>query len=229
MAFQNAILGAWGRSCVRKQRVAVPIPPTPFTARGAGLVVAAVAGSVPVTAALAPGFITYDQVRGSPYTFSYTNRSYTVNGTPTLLLSGCMHYVRSTPAQWPDLMAKLRADGLNSVETYFFWRAHELRRGQPWSFDFNADIGRFLQAAAGAGLFVTVRIGPYICGEHNGGGLPSWVFTSVGGNLTTRSSEPTWLGLMSTVYRAAVDTVRPFLTSAGGPVTLLQVENEYGE
>ena len=37
-----------------------------------------------------------------------------------------------------------------------------------------ADLPRFIDLAAANGLYVVVRIGPYICGEYFFGGLPVW-------------------------------------------------------
>ena len=48
-----------------------------------------------------------------------------------LLLSGSIHYPRSTPAMWPQLFAEARANGLNAIESYVFWNVHsDARDGQ---------------------------------------------------------------------------------------------------
>jgi beta-galactosidase len=38
-----------------------------------------------------------------------------------------------------------------------------------------AELIRFLQTAADAGLFVILRIGPYVCAEWSMGAMPVWL------------------------------------------------------
>ena len=69
---------------------------------------------------------------------------------------------------------KLKAAGLNGVETYVPWNLHE---PDPGKFDFSGDLDleAFLQLAQQLNLFVLFRPGPYICSEWDWGGLPSWL------------------------------------------------------
>jgi len=103
------------------------------------------------------------------YTVTYDNRSFIVNGTRTLLLSGSVHYPRSTPAMWDDILQKMVQDGLNMVEIYIFWNLHEFKQGQEYNFAGSANWILFVEKAAGFGLFVNLRIGPYVCAEWNYG------------------------------------------------------------
>jgi hypothetical protein len=63
----------------------------------------------------------YSDLGGKPYTVEWDSRSMRLNDSPTMLLSGSIHYTRSTPAMWPALFAEARANGLNSIESYVFW------------------------------------------------------------------------------------------------------------
>jgi hypothetical protein len=95
-------------------------------ARLAALAAAAAAASASASPALSngapastpPGFITYDSLAGAPYSLTYDNRSFFINGQRTVFLSGVMHYPRSTPAMWDDLFTKARNDGLNMIRTF---------------------------------------------------------------------------------------------------------------
>ena len=109
---------------------------------------------------------TYDQVRGVPYNVSYDYRAITINGNRTLLIAGCIHYPRSTPAMWPYLMSMAKKNGLNTIQTYVFWNIHEQQRGT-YDFTGRANLTLFLDEAAKAGLFVNLRLGPYVCSEWN--------------------------------------------------------------
>ena len=118
--------------------------------------------------------ITYEDVRGRPYNVSYDHRAITINGVRTMLISGAIHYPRSTPAMWPYIMQMAKKQGLNTIQTYVFWNLHEQKQGV-LDFSGRANLSRFLQEAANAGLFVNLRLGPYVCAEWDYGGLPAWL------------------------------------------------------
>lgn len=105
----------------------------------------------------------------SGYSVTYDERSFIVAGKRTLLLSGSVHYPRSSPVQWDDIFRRMVDDGLNMVEVYLFWNLHEFKRGQPYDLSGRADWPLFVEKAAKAGLFVNLRIGPYVCAEWNYG------------------------------------------------------------
>ncbi|KAL5974513.1 hypothetical protein ACLOJK_031178 [Asimina triloba] len=99
---------------------------------------------------------------------SYDSRAITIDGQRRLILSGAIHYPRSTPEMWPDLMQKAKDGGLNTIETYVFWNAHEPRR-QEYHFEGNYDLVRFIKTIQQAGMYCILRIGPYACAEWNYG------------------------------------------------------------
>ncbi|MET7639094.1 beta-galactosidase family protein [Streptomyces sp. NPDC005438] len=137
------------------------------------------------------------------------------------VLSGGMHYFRVHPDQWPDRLAKLRAMGLDTVETYVPWNLHEPRPGA-FRFEGLADLEGFLRAAATAGLRAIVRPGPYICAEWDNGGLPSWL----PGPL--RCHDPAFLEPVDRYFDALVPRLARHQVTRGGNVIMVQVENEYG-
>jgi len=155
---------------------------------------------------------------------SYDNRAMTINGARVPILSGAIHYPRSTPGMWPDLMKRSRDLGLNTIETYVFWGLHERERGV-YDFSGRLDLNRFIEAAARENLDVILRIGPYICAETNYGGLPVWL-REVAGMQTRTWNEP-FMKEMARWVRHIGERITPFLAGNGGPIILAQIENEY--
>ena len=109
--------------------------------------------------------ISYSDVRGKPYKVSYDHRAILINGERVLLQSAGMHYPRSSPSMWPQLMQDSAAAGLNTMQTYVFHNYHEEVKGHwDWTTE-HRNLSGFIQAAADAGMFVNLRIGPYVCAE----------------------------------------------------------------
>jgi hypothetical protein len=154
----------------------------------------------------------------------YDHRAITINGVRTMLISGAIHYARSTPGMWPYIMKMAKNNGLNTVQTYVFWNIHEPTVGKS-DFSGRANLSQFLQAAADAGLFVNLRIGPYICAEWNYGGLPVWLNQIP--NMVFRSNNDAWKTEMRRFVLSIADHVTPYLAKNGGPIILAQIENEY--
>jgi hypothetical protein len=192
-----------------------------------------------VPPATAAGGASYGDVRGRPYTVGLTPRGLTVDGRPQLLLSGDVHYARAMPAEQDAALDRLKADSLNTVQTYAFWSLHE---PEPRTFCWGeadaassprcsaagarANITRFLEAAAARDLFVVLRIGPFICGEWSYGGIPSWINGEPG--VQIRAHNPSWEAAMTAFVRTVWPLVEPFTAAHGGPVVMLQLENENG-
>jgi hypothetical protein len=168
--------------------------------------------------------ITYHDLEGKPYEVASDDRAILINGTRTMLLSGAIHYTRSTPAMWKDLMIKAKQQGLNCIQTYTFWNFHEHERGQ-YKFVDQGNVSLFLETAAEVGLFVNFRIGPYVCAEWNYGGLPVWLNWEEG--IKFRTYNEPWMKAVKNFMDVIVEKIRPFLAENGGPVILAQVENEY--
>ncbi|KAK4424050.1 Beta-galactosidase 14 [Sesamum alatum] len=105
---------------------------------------------------------------------TYDSRSLIINGSRELLFSGSIHYPRSTPDMWPGIIKKAKEGGLNIIQTYVFWNLHEPNQGE-WNFEGNRDLVRFIKVIWEQGLWVTLRIGPYIEAEWNMGGFPYWL------------------------------------------------------
>ncbi|MFG2331265.1 beta-galactosidase family protein [Streptomyces sp. NPDC048604] len=155
--------------------------------------------------------------------FAVGETDFLLDGRPVRLLSGALHYFRVHEGQWEHRLRMLRAMGLNCVETYVPWNLYEPRPGR---YGDVAALGRFLDAAARAGLWAIVRPGPYICAEWENGGLPHWLTGPLGRRV--RTDDPQFLGPVADWFRRLLPQVAERQIDRGGPVVLVQVENEYG-
>ncbi|MCJ1909930.1 glycoside hydrolase family 35 protein [Planococcus ruber] len=153
------------------------------------------------------------------------NDSFYLNEQPFQVLSGGVHYFRTVPEQWEDRLLKLKALGLNTVETYIPWNFHEPKKGE-FHFEGMADIERFIGLAHKLGLYVILRPAPYICAEWEMGGLPSWLLKEKG--LVMRSSHFAFLKHVEEYFNELLPKFKKHLLQNGGPVIALQIENEYG-
>ena len=158
-------------------------------------------------------------------TFTIGDTDFLLDGQPHRILSGAIHYFRVHPDRWADRIRKARLMGLNTIETYVAWNAHEPVRGQ-WDVAGANDLGRFLDLIAAEGMHAIVRPGPYICAEWHNGGLPVWLTAMEG--VALRRSDPTYLGELERYLRRVYEIVAPRQIDRGGPVVLVQIENEYG-
>lgn len=147
-----------------------------------------------------------------------------LNGKPFRILSGAVHYFRVPPASWRDRLIKLKAAGLNTVETYVAWNMHEPRPGE---FDFTGicDIKEFIKVAKDLGLHVIIRPGPYICAEWDLGGLPAWLLHNK--DMTLRTMHGPYLAAVARYFDHLFQILNPLQASYGGPIIAFQVENEY--
>jgi beta-galactosidase len=157
--------------------------------------------------------------------FAIGDADFLLDGRPFRILSGALHYFRVHPGLWADRIDKARRMGLNTIETYVPWNAHAPERG---TFDLTGglDLDRFLGLIADAGMHAIVRPGPYICAEWDNGGLPTWLLGDPG--VGVRSYEPRYLDAVREYLGQVYRVVVPRQIDRGGPVILVQIENEYG-
>ncbi|KAI9732382.1 MAG: hypothetical protein M1834_001590 [Cirrosporium novae-zelandiae] len=162
-----------------------------------------------------------DVVTWDPY-------SLLINDERVFIYSGEFHYARlPVPELWLDVFQKFKANGLNSISIYFFWSYHSPSKGV---FDFEngaKDVQRVLDYAKEAGLYVIARPGPYTNAETNGGGLALWTSDGSGGKLRTSNEtyHQAWLPWQTKISNILAKNQ----ITNGGPVVLLQIENELQE
>ncbi len=158
-------------------------------------------------------------------TFEIKGNQFIKDGNPVKLISGAVHYFRNMPDTWRDIFKKMKAMGLNCVETYCAWNMHEKKPGE---FDFkgNLDIASFVRTAQEEGLMAIVRPGPYICAEWEFGGLPWWIQTD--DEMEIRCSNKAYIKYFDRYLDKLFEQIKPLLCTNGGPIIMLQCENEYG-
>ncbi len=148
-----------------------------------------------------------------------------VDGKPTQIISGTIHYFRIHPDQWSDRIAKAKMMGLNAIETYVCHNLHEPRPGE-FNYSGILDLPKFLEEIHAQGLYAIVRPGPYICAEWENGGLPAWMMDLPG--IHFRCMNEPYLKAYDRYLNDLLPRVRPHLYTKGGAVILMQIENEYG-
>ncbi|KAK1384445.1 Beta-galactosidase [Heracleum sosnowskyi] len=157
---------------------------------------------------------------------TYDGRSLIINGKRSILFSGSIHYPRSTPDMWSSLISKAKEGGLQVIQTYVFWNLHEPQPGQ-YDFSGRNDIVGFIKEIQAQGLYVSLRIGPFIEGEWTYGGLPVWL-RDVPRIIYRTDNEP-FKHLMQNFTTKIVNMMKSegLYASQGGPIILSQIENEY--
>ena len=158
-------------------------------------------------------------------TFHYSGSSFYDNDQPIQILSGAIHYFRIVPEYWQDRLLKLKACGLNTIETYVPWNLHEPKKGE-FNFEGIANLVRFIELAGELELKVIVRPSPYICAEWEFGGLPSWLLAD--SDMRLRCYHKPFLDHVDDYYDKLLPLLKPLLCTNGGPIIGLQIENEYG-
>lgn len=159
------------------------------------------------------------------HTFGWQGEHFLLDGKPFQIISGEMHYARVPRQYWRDRMKKMKAMGLNTLTTYVFWNLHEPKPGQ---FDFtgNLDVAAYIRTAQEEGLWVIVRPGPYVCSEWEFGGFPAWLLATP--DMKVRSADPRFLQAAERYMKQVGRQLAPLQITRGGPVIIVQVENEYG-
>ncbi|XP_010941318.1 beta-galactosidase 11 [Elaeis guineensis] len=157
---------------------------------------------------------------------SYDGRSIMINGRRELFFSGSIHYPRSTPEMWPDLIQKAKRGGLNVIQTYVFWNVHEPVQGH-FNFTGRYDLVRFIKLIHKHKMYVTLRLGPFIQAEWNHGGFPYWL-KEIPGIVFRTDNEPFKYHMQNFVTKI-MDMMKSekLFFPQGGPIILAQIENEY--
>jgi hypothetical protein len=158
---------------------------------------------------------------------TYDRKAIIINGQRRILFSGSIHYPRSTPDMWEDLIFKAKEGGLDVIETYVFWNVHEPSPGN-YNFEGRNDLVRFIKTVQKAGLYAHLRIGPYVCAEWNFGGFPVWLKYVPG--ISFRQDNEPFKKAMQGFTEKIVGMMKSerLYESQGGPIILSQIENEYG-
>lgn len=161
------------------------------------------------------------------FTIDYENDVFLKDGEPFRYISGSFHYFRVAEFYWKDRLAKMKAAGLNTLQTYVAWNMHEAQEGK-YDFEGNNDLVGFIQMAQSVGLLVIVRAGPYICAEWDLGGFPPWLLRNYTTAKLRSSSDKGYIAAVDRWMGVLLPKLKPLLYANGGPIIAVQVENEYG-
>ena len=159
------------------------------------------------------------------HTFAVGDGKFLLDGKPFQVISGEMHYQRIPREYWRERFRMAKAMGLNTVTTYVFWNVHEPRPGV-YDFTGNNDVAEFVREAQQEGLWVILRPGPYACAEWEFGGYPAWLLKNH--EIVLRSRDPKFMEPARRWINRLGKEVAPLQIGSGGPIVLVQVENEYG-
>ncbi|HEX5070548.1 MAG TPA: beta-galactosidase family protein [Vicinamibacterales bacterium] len=160
------------------------------------------------------------------HTFSLGPADFLLDGAPFQIISCELHPSRIPAEYWTHRIRMAKAMGCNTIASYVFWNYHEPEEGK---FEFSAgnhDITKFIRIAQQEGLWVLLRPGPYVCAEWDFGGIPSYLLKDP--ELRVRSLYPRYMQAAERYMTQLTRAIKPLLVTRGGPILMLQVENEYG-
>jgi len=157
--------------------------------------------------------------------FTVGSKTFLLNGEPFVVKAAEVHYPRIPRPYWEHRIKMCKALGMNAVCIYIFWNIHEQREGE---FDFSGqnDVAEFCRLAQKQGMYVIVRPGPYVCAEWEMGGLPWWLLKKK--DIRLREQDPYFMERVKIFEQKVGEQLAPLTVQKGGPIIMIQVENEYG-
>lgn len=160
------------------------------------------------------------------HSFALSKTDFLLDGKPFQIISGEMHPARIPAAYWRHRIQMARAMGCNTIAAYIFWNYHEQQEGV---FDFkteNRNIAEFITICQQEGMWVLLRPGPYVCAEWDFGGLPPYLLKYP--DIKVRCMDTRYMAAVKRYVTQLAKQVAPLQCVNGGPILMVQVENEYG-
>ena len=158
-------------------------------------------------------------------TFTTGEKTFLLNGKPFVVKAAEVHYPRIPRPYWEHRIQMCKSLGMNAVCIYIFWNIHEQQEGQ-FNFTDNNDVAEFCRIAQKNGMYVIVRPGPYVCAEWEMGGLPWWLLKKK--DIKLRERDPYFMERVKIFEEKVGEQLKPLTIQNGGPIIMIQVENEYG-
>ena len=158
-------------------------------------------------------------------TFEAGKGTFLLNGKPFVVKAAELHYARIPRAYWEHRIKMCKALGMNTICIYIFWNKHERQEGVfNWSGE--NDVAEFCRLCQKNGMYVIVRPGPYVCAEWEMGGLPWWLLKKR--DIKLREQDPYFMECVRRFEGEVGRQLAPLTIQNGGPIIMVQVENEYG-
>ncbi len=160
------------------------------------------------------------------HTFEIKGGQFLYDAKPIHIYGGEIHYARIPREYWQQRLQMVKAMGLNAITTYVFWNYHETAPGV-WDFKTESrDLAAFVRAAQQEGLLVILRPGPYVCAEWEFGGYPWWLQQNPA--LQLRTLNQPFLDSCAVYIHKLYEQVGDLQVTQGGPIIMVQAENEFG-
>ncbi|HKK41605.1 MAG TPA: beta-galactosidase [Bacteroidales bacterium] len=166
------------------------------------------------------------QAQKAKHTFALGDSTFLLDGQPFQIISGEMHPARIPEQYWRQRIEMAKAMGCNTISAYIFWNYQEPEEGV---YDFttgNHNISEFFDIVKDEGMWLILRPGPYVCAEWDLGGIPSYLLRY--SDIKLRCMDPRYMAAAEKYITKLADVIKPYLVTRGGPLLMLQIENEYG-
>ncbi|KAK8717222.1 hypothetical protein V6N13_044498 [Hibiscus sabdariffa] len=122
---------------------------------------------------------------------------------------------------WPGLVQTAKEGGVDVIESYVFWNGHELSPGK-YNFEGRYDLVKFVKIVQQAGMYMILRIGPFVAAEWNFGGVPVWLHY-VPGTVFRTDNEPFKHYMQNfTTFIVNLMKQEKLFAPQGGPIILAQ-------
>ncbi len=157
--------------------------------------------------------------------FVAADKTFELNGKPFVVKAAELHYPRIPRPYWEHRIKMCKALGMNTICLYVFWNIHEQQEGV-YDFSGNNDVAEFCRLCQKNGMYVIVRPGPYVCAEWEMGGLPWWLLKKK--DIKLREGDPYFLERVKLFEQKVGEQLADLTIQKGGPIIMVQVENEYG-
>ena len=181
--------------------------------------------------ALAASFLCCNSVAANaapaaqPGSFKVGNKTFLLNDKPFVVKAAEVHYPRIPREYWEQRIQMCKALGMNTLCIYVFWNFHEPQMDN-FLFTGQNDVAAFCRLAQKNGMYVIVRPGPYACAEWEMGGLPWWLLKKK--DIRLREQDPFFMERAEKFETKLAEQLRDLTIQKGGPIIMVQVENEYG-
>jgi beta-galactosidase len=167
-----------------------------------------------------------NQIENIKHSFTFSNSDFLLDGQPFQIISGEMHPARIPAEYWKQRIQMAKAMGCNTISAYIFWNYHESEEGV---YDFetgNHNLAEFFRIVKEEGMWLIVRPGPYVCAEWELGGIPPYLLRIP--DIKLRCMDSRYMAPAEKYIGKLAEVIKPFLITSGGPLLMLQIENEYG-